>query len=120
MLLLQLEVVEPGTTLAAFPVKVPDELVDRDAPVQRGVATVEEFLDGAIPPRGSPHPHVHERRHGDPRRRARRVLVRQDPVLHAPEPAIADKLQRRQGTEHQASATMHQLDPEHNQTFIGE
>ena len=98
LLLLQLEVVEPGAALAAFPVEVRDELLDRDAPVDRGVATArrrDELLDWAVPPHGPPH--VDERRHGDPRRA--RALVRQDPVLHAPEPAVADELHAREPRE---------------------
>ena len=90
-MLLQLEVIESrAILLAAFPVKVRDELFNRDAPVDRGVATVRrrELLDGAILPHGSSH--VNESRHGDPCRVS--ALVRQNSVLHAPEPPIADKL----------------------------
>ena len=91
MLLHQLEVVESrATLLAAFPVKVRDELFNRHAPVDRRVATVRrrEFFYGTILPLGSSH--VNERRHGYPCRV--NALVRQNSVLHALESPIADKL----------------------------
>ena len=85
MLVLQPEVVERAA-LEALAVEVRDELSSRDAPVERRV--VAALRDGAVQPRRSLHVRVEEARHRDPRR----VPVRQHPVLHAPEPVVADEL----------------------------
>ena len=88
MLVLQPEVVERAA-LEALGVEVRDELSSRDAPVERRV--VAALRDGAVQPRRSLHVRVEEARHRDPRR----VPVRQHPVLHAPEPVVADELHAR-------------------------
>ena len=80
-------VVVERATIKAYAIKRCDELSSGDAPVDRGVASIG---DGAIQPRGSLHVGVEEGRHGDPR--GVFALVGQDPVLHAPELVIADKL----------------------------
>ncbi|WVZ91631.1 hypothetical protein U9M48_037776 [Paspalum notatum var. saurae] len=79
--------------LEAFAVEARDELWSGDAPVERGVAAAAIRDDGAIQPRGPLYVRAEEAGHGDPRR----VLapVRQDPVLHALEPVVADKLHPR-------------------------
>jgi hypothetical protein len=88
MLVLQPEVVERAA-LEALAVEVRDELSSRDAPVERRVVTA--LRDGAVQPRRPLHVRVEEARHRDPRRVP--APVRQHPVLHAPEPVVADELQ---------------------------
>lgn len=85
--------VERRAAVKAFVEEVREVLVNGDAPVKRGLAAVRrgrEFSDGAVQPRGPYHVCAAEGRHGNPRRVS--APVRQDPVLHAPELAIANKL----------------------------
>jgi len=79
-------------TVETFAVRVRDELSRRDALVERGIAAIR---DGSIKPRRSLRVRVEEARHRYPGRVP--ALVRQDPVLHAPEPAVADKLHKSWG-----------------------
>lgn len=88
MLVLQPEVVERAAS-ESFAVNARHELSDRDAPVERRVV-VTALRDGAAQPRRPFDVRVEEARHRDPRRVA--APVRQDPVLHAPEPVVADEL----------------------------
>ena len=70
-------------TIQAFLEEVREVLVNGDAPVKRWIA------DGAVHPRRPYHVCAAEGRHRNPCR----ALVRQNPVLHTPELAVAYKLQ---------------------------
>lgn len=91
--LLQQKVVQRMATIQSFLEEVREVLVNGDAPVKRWVAAVQrrERSDGAIHPRRPYHVRAAEGRHGNPRRVP--ALVRQNPVLHTPELAVANKLQ---------------------------
>jgi hypothetical protein len=100
---LQPEVLKRAT-VEAFAVRVPDELSSRDALVERGAAAAAAIRDdGPIKPRRPLHVRVEEARHRYPRRVL--ALVREDPVLHAPEPVVAHKLHAQHSTARGQGAT---------------